>query len=76
MPTHSHRKGGVANLVAHANQALSPQVMVSQIQQALNADVQSSQLHQSLPSRRRKLHKKKSKRAQASNTRRQSRVKS
>lgn len=75
MPTHPHRKGGVADLVAHANQALTPNVMISQIQQSLNADVQLS--HPSSTRRRRKLHKKKSKRSQQSSTRHQkTRVKS
>ena len=69
MPTHYHRKGGVADLVAHANQALSPNVMVSQIQQSLNADLQLS--HHSSTTRRRKPQKKKSKRSQKSSTRRQ-----
>ena len=68
MPTHSHRKGGVADLVIHANQAMTPHVMISQIQQSLNADLQSSQ--HSTTSRRRKHHKK-SKRSQKSTTRRQ-----
>lgn len=74
MPTHTHRKGGVSDLVAHANQAITPNVMISQIQQSLNADVQLS--HHTSTSRRRKLHKKKSKRSQQSSTRRQKKVRS